>query len=95
MEVYVALGAGLLVGYAVARVLVRNDPLGKSGALERGGVFALIVLTALVAVVLFTETHLEDALLKLVLRGCLIFVATAAFTAGVSGFLMYAKNEEE
>lgn len=90
-----ALVAGLLVGFAVARVVVQRDPLGKSGVLERGGTIALIVLAALVVIILVAETHIDDAMVKLILRGSLIFVATAAFTAGVSGFLMYAKNEED
>lgn len=53
------------------------------------------MLAALVVVILVVETHVEDPVVKLVLRGSLIFIATAAFTAGVSGFLMYAKNEED
>jgi hypothetical protein len=95
MEVYAALAAGLLVGYAIAREIVRRDPLGKSAVLERHATIALLVLAVLVVVILIAETHVDDVVVKLVLRGSLIFIATAAFTAGVSSFLMYAKNEED
>jgi hypothetical protein len=95
VEVYAAVGVGLIVGYVIAKVVVRRDPTGKSGVLERSGTIVLNVVAVLVVIVLIAQTQLEDAMLKLVLRSCLIFIATAAFSAGVISFLMYAKSEPD
>jgi len=95
MEVYVGVLAGLILGYVIARVVVARDPTGKTGALERGGTIVLNCVAALVVIILIVETRMDNSVFKLILRGCLIFVATTAFTTGVSGFLMYAKNEPD
>jgi len=95
MAVYAALIGGVIVGYAAAWFIVRRDPTGKDGALERGGPIALIGLAVLAVIILIAEAQVQDMAVKLALRDILIVLATAAFTAVASCFLMYAKNDPD
>jgi hypothetical protein len=93
VEVYIALGLGLVIGYAVARWIIRHDPTGRGGRTERGFAAALVAITILVIVVMFAEVQLPAGLLRTSLRGVTIFACSAVLTAAVSSFLMYAKND--